>query len=522
MGMAGKAEPTNHGRKPALRRIQDPKQTKIEFPPKSVKADLKQRGEELTKKGQKSAKNEKVKSVKKDLKTKKKEAAAKEAKERAKAKEVKAKEAKAKEAKEQAKAKETKEQAKAKDTKEQAKAKDTKAKETKAKEAKAKELKEKEVKNKNENNDVKPKDKGTTEPAKELAKPAPVTPPPRRIGFKSPESSAESVAEAACAELDAKRKEAESVMRKGLREALEKAELKTEVDAHNLEEFLDICISENPATTSLEKKLRGTTPVNPGKDENLRRKVLEEKTKKEAAKENSLEDTEEYDEAEAEESEQEEEDQEVEESEAEESSDNAVEASDDEGTEKGQEVEEVDMDESEGSEEEEEEEEDEEEEEIPEPEPKRRKQEKEQANNKALQMMTESTKKNAEKVRNSTTHKKDWDTFMRQVGNKSVFPASLAGTFLKSKTDLFGLWLDNSRNWKEVTLQVERKQQSTNMERNQLQAVKARELKKTMDETKYKALIEKRMSQGLWYKDTDFPEDEEDFKGVSYAVLLVS
>ena len=533
MGMAGKAEP-NNGRRSALRKIEDPKLKKG--------ADL----------GQK-----KGNQVRKDQLKVKTKAEGKEVKERAKAKEAKAaKEAKEQELKEQ-KLKEQKAKAKAakakaaKEAKEQelkeqkAAEEEAKAKEAKAKEAKEQELKEQKLKEQKAkakaakakaDKEIKKVKENQKENKDEDGKKAPITPPPRRMPFKSPESSTpESVAEAACAQLDAKRQQAESAMKNDLRKALEKAEMTAEIDAHNLEEFLEICVAENPSSSSIEKKLRGTIPVNPFKDDQLRRDVLREKEKQHEQNAIVAQETKEDDQdQEAEDSEHEEETEEEvseeEESEVEECPHQVVAAGGDGD----------DMDESEGSVEDEDENENEDEnedeneeknddddedmeEDVPEPESKRTK--KERHNRNALEKITQQTVEKAgdqkKKVRNSTTHKKEWDAFMRQVSNKHVFPASLAGTFLKNKTDLFGLWLDSDKDWDEVQVMVERKQQTINMERNQLQAVKARELKKSMDETKYKALIEKRMSQGLWYKDTDFPEDEEDFKGVSYAVLLV-
>ena len=114
-------------------------------------------------------------------------------------------------------------------------------------------------------------------------------------------------------------------------------------------------------------------------------------------------------------------------------------------------------------------------------------------------------------VRNSKTHKKDRGTLMRQVANRSLFPTQLAPHFLKSKQDLFGAWLDCGRDWDKVVLAVERRQETLNLSRSEMSAVKAKDVKKTMSKEKFDTLWASRKATGLFYVDRDFPEDEEDW-----------
>ena len=108
------------------------------------------------------------------------------------------------------------------------------------------------------------------------------------------------------------------------------------------------------------------------------------------------------------------------------------------------------------------------------------------------------------------TNKKEWDTFARQCGNRSVFPSSLGGMYKKNKVELFNLWLDSGRDWDRTVITVERLQETKNLNRKEWRGVKAKDLKTQMGETKALELIAKRQESGLWYKDDDFPDDPED------------
>ena len=81
----------------------------------------------------------------------------------------------------------------------------------------------------------------------------------------------------------------------------------------------------------------------------------------------------------------------------------------------------------------------------------------------------------------------------------------------KKKLDLFGLWLDHNMDWDAIVCEVQRKTETSNLARKQWTAKQAKELRATMDQTKFDELIAKRQEQGLYYKDEDFPLDPEDW-----------
>ena len=61
-----------------------------------------------------------------------------------------------------------------------------------------------------------------------------------------------------------------------------------------------------------------------------------------------------------------------------------------------------------------------------------------------------------------------------------------------------------------MTLEAERSQSCTNLSRKQMTAIQVKDLRKTMSEDKLALLLKKRYDQGMWYKDEDWPDDEEE------------
>ena len=112
-------------------------------------------------------------------------------------------------------------------------------------------------------------------------------------------------------------------------------------------------------------------------------------------------------------------------------------------------------------------------------------------------------------VRNSSTHKREWDRFSTQCKSKS-FPVQLAPMLRRKKNDLFGLWLDCEEDWDACVIEVERSQESSSLSRKQWTAVQVKELRKTMPEAKLIELVAKRKEAGLYYNDDDWPEDGEE------------
>ena len=113
-------------------------------------------------------------------------------------------------------------------------------------------------------------------------------------------------------------------------------------------------------------------------------------------------------------------------------------------------------------------------------------------------------------MRNSTTNKKEWDKFIRQSMNKNLFPPRLAAAFVKQKNELFNMWLDTGEDWDAVACEAERKNQTSTLNRNQWQAVQAREVIQKYGKERGTEIIEKRKAASLYYLDEDFPDDPMD------------
>ena len=82
--------------------------------------------------------------------------------------------------------------------------------------------------------------------------------------------------------------------------------------------------------------------------------------------------------------------------------------------------------------------------------------------------------------------------------------------YLKSKTDLFELWLDGSRNWGQVELHIQRRAEQQNLNRKQWQAQKGKDILAEKGEQKWKVIQKSRQDNGLHYPDPDFPDDPLD------------
>lgn len=106
-----------------------------------------------------------------------------------------------------------------------------------------------------------------------------------------------------------------------------------------------------------------------------------------------------------------------------------------------------------------------------------------------------------------TTNKKEWDCFIRATQNRKAFPADLAPYLMKSKTDLFGAWLDANRSWDKRRMIMERTRKSSNESLSGWVAVKGSQLVTDYGEAKAKILMDRRTKDGLYYDSEDFPDD---------------
>ena len=108
-------------------------------------------------------------------------------------------------------------------------------------------------------------------------------------------------------------------------------------------------------------------------------------------------------------------------------------------------------------------------------------------------------------IRNSRTHKVEWDRFDREIKNKNKFPQSLSPMLRKSKQELFSLWIDSGFDWDKTACVATRKTSQSQLSRRAWQAVQAKELRAKIAE-----LVKKRVAAGLYYDDEEHPKDEEE------------
>ena len=74
----------------------------------------------------------------------------------------------------------------------------------------------------------------------------------------------------------------------------------------------------------------------------------------------------------------------------------------------------------------------------------------------ALVPVTKSTSMASEDLKNSATHKKEWDKFCREALNRAKFPQELSEYYATKKTELFNIWMDTGMSWQSCKLHVER------------------------------------------------------------------
>ena len=138
-----------------------------------------------------------------------------------------------------------------------------------------------------------------------------------------------------------------------------------------------------------------------------------------------------------------------------------------------------------------------------------------EADQHALVPITQGTSEAVEVVRNSSTNKREWDAYCRQLKANSKIPCQLseyAQASASQKTDLFGMWLDSNRDWTKCQLLLERKIKQEHEAEKGWCAIQGRDLKLKYQNTPEKAekLMATRKSQGLWYPDDDFPDDDDE------------
>ncbi|CAK9089238.1 unnamed protein product [Durusdinium trenchii] len=139
---------------------------------------------------------------------------------------------------------------------------------------------------------------------------------------------------------------------------------------------------------------------------------------------------------------------------------------------------------------------------------KEREQEEKKKLEHALVPVVKTSQESVQVMRNSMTNKKEWDTFTRQA--KTKMPIALNDTYQASKTELFNMWLDSNYSWSACALAVERKHQESNTAKKGWKAIQGKELKNRYTAEKWEQVKKKRLEQGLYYKDDDFPDDDDE------------
>eukprot|EP00435_Cladocopium_sp_Y103_P048701 s2664_g14.t1 len=123
----------------------------------------------------------------------------------------------------------------------------------------------------------------------------------------------------------------------------------------------------------------------------------------------------------------------------------------------------------------------------------------------ALVPVVNESQKQVAALKNSVSHKREWDTFNRQA--KTRMPAALNTMYSTAKQELFNLWMDASMDWSSTALEVQRIQEQKNVSTRGWVARQGKELRQKYDSDKFDHLVAKRKEQGLYYEDPDFPND---------------
>ena len=108
---------------------------------------------------------------------------------------------------------------------------------------------------------------------------------------------------------------------------------------------------------------------------------------------------------------------------------------------------------------------------------------------------------------NSSTHRKWYAEFAREVANHKLCPVELGPSLKKDKTDIFRMWLEEGSLMR-VLLRVKRKATNSTKSSDQYVWTKKRDLK--YSEEKKQALIERKKNEGMWCYDPEFPKDESE------------
>eukprot|EP00435_Cladocopium_sp_Y103_P065388 s488_g27.t1 len=132
----------------------------------------------------------------------------------------------------------------------------------------------------------------------------------------------------------------------------------------------------------------------------------------------------------------------------------------------------------------------------------------------ALVAVTKATGEATTTLRNSSTNKREWDAFCRQLKANNRIPCQISeyAQTTANKTCLFGMWLDSGKDWTQCQLVLERSMKQKNEAERGWCAQQGHDIKKKYKNNPEKAekVMSSRRAAGLWYADDDFPDDPDE------------
>lgn len=104
-----------------------------------------------------------------------------------------------------------------------------------------------------------------------------------------------------------------------------------------------------------------------------------------------------------------------------------------------------------------------------------------------------------------TTNKKEWDSFVRSKERFRVHEY-----YSTKKLELFNMWLDSGKSWDQTVLKVKGIHQDASTAKSGWIAMQGRDIKAKLGTDKGEQVITSRKDAGLYYKDADFPDCDDD------------
>ena len=139
---------------------------------------------------------------------------------------------------------------------------------------------------------------------------------------------------------------------------------------------------------------------------------------------------------------------------------------------------------------------------------KREAKEKQDKNSHVLVPVTAATTTTVAVLKNSTSDKKAWDSFTRQLKGKAPIAISEYAVTHANKLELFNMWMDSGKSWDKCEVLLERKMEKKNEGTKGWQAIQGKVLAEQLQHDKWIKIRDSRKASGMWYPDDDFPDDD--------------